>query len=64
MDENIDPCENFYEFTCGSFKRKYRIEDSQTKISEFSMLRDTVSYSIAGKNLYNSNGISLLIIII
>ena len=47
MDETADPCENFYEFSCGSFLNEVRIPDDQSKIDEFFMLRDKVAYSIA-----------------
>lgn len=47
IDESVDPCENFFQFSCGNFLKTQRIQDDQTKISEFSMLRDTASYSIA-----------------
>ena len=50
IDETVDPCEDFYQFSCGSFDKNKRIEDSQSKISEFSILRDSVSYSVAGTN--------------
>jgi predicted metalloendopeptidase len=48
MDETVDPCENFFEFTCGNFLKTQRIQDDQNRISEFSILRDTASFSIAG----------------
>ena len=48
IDESVDPCENFFEFSCGNFVKNQRIQDDQTKISEFSKLRDTATYSIAG----------------
>lgn len=48
IDESVDPCENFFEFSCGNFVKNQRIQDDQTKISEFSILRDTATYSIAG----------------
>lgn len=28
MDETVDPCENFYEFTCGSFMRNSQISSN------------------------------------
>lgn len=47
MDETADPCDNFYQFSCGSFVKEKRIPDDQSKIDEFFMLRDKVAYSIA-----------------
>lgn len=48
MDESNDPCENFYEFTCGNYVKNNRLKEDQSKLDEFSMLRDRVSYLIAG----------------
>jgi membrane metallo-endopeptidase-like protein 1 len=48
MDQTVDPCEDFYQFSCGSFLKEVRIPDEQSKIDEFFMLRDQVAYSIAG----------------
>jgi predicted metalloendopeptidase len=48
MDETVDPCDNFFLFSCGSFLSDVRIPDDQSKIDEFFMLRDKVAYSIAG----------------
>ena len=48
MDETVDPCEDFFEFSCGNFLKTQRIQDDQNRISEFSILRDTASFSIAG----------------
>jgi membrane metallo-endopeptidase-like protein 1 len=47
MDQTVDPCDNFYQFSCGSFENEVRIPDDQSKIDEFFMLRDKVAYSIA-----------------
>lgn len=49
INESVDPCENFYEFSCGYFGKSHRIADDQPKIDELSILRDKVAYAIAGK---------------
>lgn len=49
LDESVDPCENFYKFSCGMFGNTHRIPDDQSKIDELSILRDNLAYSIAGK---------------
>ncbi|RNA08867.1 neprilysin isoform X2 [Brachionus plicatilis] len=47
LDESMDPCENFYKFSCGMFGDNHRIPDDQPKIDELSILRDKLAYSIA-----------------
>ncbi|CAF0711920.1 unnamed protein product [Brachionus calyciflorus] len=47
IDETVDPCEDFYQFSCGMFDKNNRIPDDQPKIDELSILRDKVAYSIA-----------------
>ncbi|CAF0711928.1 unnamed protein product [Brachionus calyciflorus] len=47
MDQNVDPCEDFHLFSCGSFVKAKRIPDEQTKIDVFDILRNTLAYSVA-----------------
>jgi predicted metalloendopeptidase len=48
LDETANPCENFYQFSCGSFEKRVRIPDDQAKVDGFNILRDKLSYAIAG----------------
>ena len=60
MDDTFDPCENFYQFTCGSFDKNKRMEDDQAKITEFSILRDKVAIQVAGIVYFLNNFIFII----
>ncbi len=44
---NVDPCEDFFEFSCGSFIQNKRIPDDQSRVDMFDGLRETLSYNVA-----------------
>ena len=46
--------ENFYAFSCGMFSHTKRLNDHQSKIDEFTILRDKLSMLIAGKQTRGS----------
>lgn len=42
MDPNVDPCDDFYEFTCGNFLKKTTIPDDKSSVTSFSLISDTL----------------------
>ncbi len=48
MNTSVDPCENFFEFSCGGFIEKIRLSQDQSGISTFHTLAKDVAYSVSG----------------
>ncbi|CAB3250166.1 unnamed protein product [Arctia plantaginis] len=46
MDEKVDPCDDFYDFACGSFVKNTRIPDDKTSVNTFSIITDQLQEQI------------------
>lgn len=43
MDLNVDPCNDFYLYSCGNFIRSTNIPDDKTSITTFSKINDDLT---------------------
>lgn len=49
MDPSVDPCNDFYRFSCGSWVDSQVIADDRTSVSIFSLLQDDLNNKLRGE---------------
>lgn len=52
MDPDINPCENFYNFSCGNWIKKHYIPKDSTEVDVFDELREEVALQLRSKLFY------------
>lgn len=46
MNDKVEPCDDFYDFACGSFVANTRIPDDKTSVNTFSIITDQLQEQI------------------
>ncbi|KAH9507107.1 NEDD8 protease nep2 [Dermatophagoides farinae] len=46
MNENVSPCDDFYQFACGGWIKNQVIPDDRTTVSVFSLLQDELNHKL------------------
>jgi len=49
MDQSIDPCEDFFEYACGTWNRAHIIPDDKSSYNTFRKLGDELQTTLKGR---------------
>ena len=51
IDETVDPCDDFYKFSCGNWEKKNVIPDDKSSYGRFQELADKTDIKLKGMKL-------------
>jgi membrane metallo-endopeptidase-like protein 1 len=49
MDRGVKPCDDFFQFACGNWRKKTIIPEDRSSIDTFRILRDEVEVTLKSK---------------
>jgi len=52
MNQSADPCQDFFQFACGTWNKKHLIPEDRSSISTFEVLFDQLQIILKGKYDY------------
>lgn len=58
MDKSVDPCHDFYDFSCGTFINNTLLADDRTSIDSFTLVRDKTQeqlYKLINANISSTD---------
>lgn len=53
MNETADPCDDFYEYTCGNFKNNFKLSPEAFTVDQFILLEERLTYLMDGTLLHH-----------